>query len=285
MSISAISPLAAGNALRVFLQPPAGALAVRVLRKPTNDIGGLNDTGAALIYDGTESAPLDYTVPANGVSFYYQAFYWDGLAWAASNVVSAQAAVSYGDATTDVLETVRDRLDFGLQAEIAAGRLQPQAGYIKVLTAPPVYEDTKWPVVTVHMQSEAPASRGLGELVEPDDLESGATAWDETEGWLARVQLAIIGWSQNPDERIALRKALRRVIVANLQVFDAAGMMQVEMTQQDMDMLSEFPAPVYQSMCSFTCQAPVRVVTGHDGPVVDVTVTATATNFSPGVAP
>jgi hypothetical protein len=286
MTITALRPLAAGNALRVFLQPPAGALAWRIVRKATNDISGLSDPGAALVYDGDDIAPLDYSVPTNGVTFYYQAFYWDGTTWTPSNALSGQAAATYSDGTIDVLELVRERLDFGMQAEIAAQRLVPQSGIIEVLTAPPVWENTKWPVVTVHMQSDSSQGRALGEVIEPDEQVDGGTGWDEIEGWLCRVQLAIVGWSQNPDERIELRKAVRRIVVANLAVFDAAGMVQIDTTQQDIDMVNgEYPAPVYQTLCTLTCQAPVRVVTGHDDPVTDVTVTATATNLSPGESP
>lgn len=281
MSITSINALAVGNALRVFLAPPATAIYWRVMRKATDDISGANDAAAKLIYEGDEAAPLDYAVPDNGTAFYYRAFYWDGQAWSASASAPGIAAATLMDATTDSMELVRDRIDFGLMAEIAAGRLAPQAGYIKVLTAPPVYEDTRWPVVTVHLQSESPASRGIGEEIESDS-EDTSGVWSEIEGWLARGSLAIVAWTQNPDERIELRKALRRLIVANLQVFDAAGMVQVEIVQQDIDMAGgEFPAPVYQTMCTLSYQAPVRIVTAHADTIVTVNSTLNPTGVAP----
>lgn len=277
-----VVPLAVGNALRLFLQPPAGALYWRVLRKGADTFTGESDPDAVRVYQGTQSVVLDagnqqlgqavYPL-LNGNTYYYRAYYWDGSAWISSSTVGAAPAAAYADASTDVLTVVRDRLDCGLQTEVAAGVLFPDSGGIPVLIAPPMWEDARWPMVTVHLQSEAPSARGLGEMVEPDELDETGTEWNGTEGWLAKVQLTIVGWTQNPDERIALRKSLRRLIVANLSVFDAAGMVQIEFQQQDMDPLTEYPAPVYQVMCTLTCLAPVRVITARDAAIADVTTT------------
>lgn len=274
MSITAASSLAVGNAVRVFLAPPATARLWRLLRKETDDISSEIDPAAVKVYEGTERTPLDYRLLANGTTYYYRVFYWDGSAWTGSASKSAVPAATYADASTDVPSLVRDRLDDGLAAEVAAGRLSPDAGYIKVLNAPPQSEDVNLPVVTVHLESEAPFARGLGEMVEAGEFDALSGEWEETEGWLARVQLSIVGWSLNPDERKELRKALRRLIVANLSVFDEVGMAQIEMQQQDVDALSgEYPAPVYQVMCSFSCLAPVRVITSRDPAIADVTQT------------
>jgi hypothetical protein len=56
------------------------------------------------------------------------------------------------------------------------------------------------------------------------------------------------------------RKALRRIIVANLPVFESFGWMTPNLTMQDDDFVNgEYPAQIYQVMCTFTCVAPVRV--------------------------
>jgi hypothetical protein len=274
MSIIAVTPLAAGSALRVFLLPPASARLWRVLRKQTDDFVDQDDAAALRVYQGTERAPLDAQYLNDGTTYYYRAYYWDGSAWSASNSAYGVPAASFEDASTDVPSVVRDRLEYGFAAEVAAQRLQPGAGLIRVLNAPPLYEDTGWPVVTVHLQSEGSSVRGLGELVDADDLDELAGDFAETEGWLAKVQLTITAWSLNPDERKELRKALRRIIVANLGIFDDAGMVQIDVQLQDMDAVGgEFPAPVYQVMCTLSCLAPVRVITRRDPAILDVTTT------------
>lgn len=271
--IAMIVPLSVGNALRVFLEPPAGAHRWRILRKAVNTFTGQDDPDALLVYDGTEKSALDSELLQNGTPVFYCAFYWDGTTWTPSNVASGTANTTYSDASTDVLTVVRDRLNWGLQNEVQRGVLKPKSGSIQVLTAAPVWESTRWPLVTVHLLNEGPDERGLGELIEPDVFDG--SQWSENEGWLASVQLAVIGWSQNPDERITLRKALRRLIVANLPVFDANGMVKVAFSQQDVDAVSgEYPAPVYQSAGTFTCVAPV-IVGDQVAPITDVQVSLT----------
>lgn len=274
--IEMLEPLSVGNAVRVVLSPPAGSLYWNVLRNTTGVFPSATDPNSTLVFQGSDAAPVDTTGLVNGTKYYYNAFYWNGTTWTADTASSCTPNATYQDSSTDVLSVVRDRIDAGLQVEVARGTLVPQSGAIQVLTAPPVFQDTRWPVVTVHLLSEAPVVRGLGELVETDSFDTTAHLWDESEGWMARVQLAVIGWSQNPDERIALRQALRRLIVANLPVFDANGMLEIEFSQQDVDAISgEYPAPVYQSAGTFTCLAPVIVGDQVDA-ITDVQVTGTS---------
>lgn len=274
--IAMLQPLSVGNAIRVILDPPDGSLRWRILRKVSDTFTGESDPGALLVFEGAEKAALDTASLQNGTPYFYRAFYWNGTAWTSSASASATPNATYEDASTDVLEVVRDRLDKGLQIEVQRQTLVPQSGSISVLTAPPVFQDTRWPVVTVHLLHEGPHERGLGELLVPDTFDQADELWNESEGWLARVQLAVIGWSMNPDERIALRKALRGLIVANLPVFDSHGMVEIEFSQQDVDAVSgEYPAPVYQSAGTFTCMAPV-IVGDQVDEITDVQVTATS---------
>lgn len=270
-----LQPLSVGTAIRVILDPPGGSLRWRILRKVSDSFTGEADPDALLVYEGAEKSTLDTALLQNGTPYFYRAYYWNGTTWAASASASGTPNATYADSSSDVLTIVRDRIDAGLQVEVSRHTLVPQSGSIAVLTAPPAIQDARWPVVTVHLLSEAPAERGLGEVLVPDVLDPSG-AWDESEGWLARVQLAVIGWSQNPDERIELRKALRRIIVANLPVFDAAGMVEVEFSQQDVDAVNgEYPAPVYHTAGTFTCMAPI-IVGDQVGVISDVQVTGTS---------
>jgi hypothetical protein len=257
--ISFIQPIAAGNALRVFLEPPAGAVWCRLLRKGADTFTDQDDPSALLVQEGTDTTVVDIAYLTNGQTYYYKPFYRVGADWVAGATVFATPQAGYDDGSVDVLSFVRDRLDAGLATELERGALAHPDGHIRVLTAPPLFEDAAFPLVTVHLQSEDPKDRALGELIAADSFDAIGGAWTESEGWLARTQLSIIGWTLNPDERIALRQALRRIVVANLPVFDAAGMVEVELQLQDTEDFASFSAPVYQVMATLTCEAPVIV--------------------------
>ena len=274
-----LEPLSVGNAIRVILDPPCGSVYWTILRNTTGVFPSVTDPASQIVYTGKNKAALDFCGLTNGTTYYYCPFYWSGSAWASDTAMSAEPAVTYQDSSTDAMSVVLDRVRVGIANELAAKNLAANSGVIQVLSAPPVFQDTRFPVVTVHLLHEAPAERAVGELLIGDgpDLEN-PSLWDTSNGWLARVQLAVIGWTQNPDERIALRKALRRLMVANLPVFDASGMVEIEFTQQDVDAISgEYPANVYQSLGTFTCMAPV-IVGDQQATFTDVTVTGTAIN-------
>lgn len=265
--ISLIQPVAAGNALRVFLQPPPGALWWRVLRRVDDAFMGESDPEALLVFEGKDKCTLDIAQLVNGTLYYYRPYYRVGAAWVAGNTVTSTPNATYQQVGGDVLSLVRERLDLGLQEEVRRGALCHDQGHIKVLTAPPLFDDTAWPVVTVHLSNESPAERAVGEMVDTDELDDGT--WTEKEGWLARTQLTIMGWSLNPDERIELRRALLRLVQANLPIFDFAGMVDIEFSQQDTEDFATHTVPIYQVLCTFSCLAPAQVASAV-GVVKDV---------------
>jgi hypothetical protein len=274
MSISYVLPLPIGNALKVLLDPPADALTWRVLRTVGTSFTGVDDASAIEVYAGSSRFFVDAALLENGVEYTYGDFYYDGSQWIAGDTAAGTPAASYQDQSTDVLTVVRDRLERGLEVEVARGTLRPADGVVEVLNAPPAFEDTRWPVVTVHVRTDGSGDRAVGESVIPDSFDPLAGQFDESEGWLARVHILIVGWTKNPDERIALRQALRRLVIGNLPVFDAAGMTHIDFQQNDDEEMKAFPVPVYQSVCSLTCSAPA-FVTDAVGVISDVTLTPT----------
>jgi len=286
--ISLLSPLPVGNAVRVTLDGiPDTAEHWRLLRNVTGAFPAFNDAASVVVVDANAGDPLqvvDFGAGlVNGTLTYYQIFYFDGAAWSVDTNPPASCipATTYQDDSTDPQAIVRDRLTLGLAAEIARGALTPApdcSDTIEVLTAPPIYDHTRWPVVSVHMTSSAPVNRAIGELVADDDQDTVSELWDDHEGWHSKVQLTIVGWSLNPDERIALRKAIMRIILANLPVFDAALLLQIEFSQQDLDAISgEYPAPVYETVGTFSCVAPIAI-NAPGAPITDVNVTVTPLN-------
>ena len=260
--ISMIQPLHVGNALRLFLQPPAAAVRWKVLRKGNGTFSGHDDPSAIVAYEGDENVIVDTAFLQNEVMAFYCPFYTsDGATWTAGPVASGTPAAIYEEHTTDVLSFLRDRLEAGLLVEVKRGNFATELGYIQVYTAPPSLEQNlRLPLVTVHLDSEDSSERAIGEDISGDQFDAIGFDWQESEGWLANVRVMVIGWSLNSDERLELRKAIRRIIIANLPVFAAQGWEQVNLSQQDVDAINgEYTAQLYQVMSTFTCLAPVRV--------------------------
>ena len=263
--------LMAGNAVRIFVAPQAGTITTRILRRTADAFTGYDDSGAVLVNDGTQHVVLDVSGLTNGVEYFYRLYHWNGTAWADGGVASITPVATYGDGAVDVLVMLRDRLAAGLAVEVAAGRLTHPKGIIPVRTAPPQDKEEALPIVTLQLASDVQSERAIGEdLIGYED--------GETEGWLSAVRLELMGWSLNPDERNELRRALKRIVLANLAVFDDAGVVQVNFGQNDTEDFTTYAAPMYQTMGDFTCLAPSFVVGGDYVVVTDIPVTADAIN-------
>lgn len=261
-----------GNAIRLMLSPPTGAIRCVLLRKMADTFTGWNDVGAVVVYSGTpESAAMDWTGLTNGFAYYYKLYALVGTVWQESATRSATPMAIDSDLSTDVLSIIRERIDLGLQAEVAAGRINHKNNRIQVLTAPPLYDNTIWPVVTIHVNSDASGERAIGEQFYPDVLSDDGLSWQSAEGWLSRWNVGIQGWCLNPDERITLRKAIKRIVIGNLAVFDTAGMVQIDLSQQDMEDFERYSAPVYQTVGTLTCLAP-SLDASLEGAIVAVSI-------------
>jgi hypothetical protein len=275
--IANLLPLAGGNAVRVFLEPDAGFPAARVLRNLSGVFAGPADPAATVVEALTgETYILDTDGLTNGQIYYYRA--WgtadDGATWVDGGVsVAVTPAASYADPSTDPQELVRSRLEAGLAVEVARGFLKPQSGKIAVNTAPFVIAaGVKFPTCSVHLDNATSGDRALGESMNID--EAVGDHWEATEGWMAHVRLNVVAVSLNSDERIALRKAIRRIIILNLPVFDARGLVQISFTQTDTEQYAENSAPLYFSAGTFDCLVPAFIVETEPS-IADVDVFAT----------
>lgn len=257
MPLTLLQPLPVGNAIRIFYNPPLLAKDWIVLRKGADTFTGWNDAAASVVaYDGQGDAQLDVTALLNGTTYFYRPYWFDGAVWNAEPSMSATPAATFYENGVDPLLVVRDRLEAGFIALIAAGKIETNATKVTILTAPPLFDDTAWPVVTVHCNQDATATRGIGEIVGTDTFEPVTQSWESSEGWLSRVQLSIVCWSLNADERRSLRQALKAIIQANLPVFYGVGMTEIEFQLADTEDFQSYNVPVYQVMSTFTCQAP-----------------------------
>jgi len=293
MEIALLRTVPIGAAVEISLNVDAGVTWLRLLRKPgAATFAGPTDAATRVLDTAIRPSTQTQLLPAlldaagltDGAEYSYCAYGYRAPTWLASAVRTLTLTPTAATAGPDPLDFVVTRLEAGLIAEVAAQRLQPAAGRIPVYTAPPQAEQTPMPVVTVHVDSDQSAERGIGEHVAPDryvnpdapDALSASDYWEEGEGWLSRWSLSVIGWSTNPDERNSLRQALKRIVLGNLPLFEAEGMIQVEFSQRDHEDFTSYNVPMYLTTGSLTCLAPA-VLTGRSGVIDAVTATATAT--------
>lgn len=268
--ITLIEILAIGAALRIHLAPLANATSWRLIRKTTDDFTGHDDVGAVVVYAGkSEKVLLDWSGVFNGFPYFYRLYCFVDGSWISSDSASATASATAESLSVDVRAIVRDRIDAGLQAEISSGNLTNKFNRIQVLNAPPVYTNVTWPVVSVHLENDSAEARAIGEVFGADSFDDDLDLWEDSEGWLSRWSLTIVGWSLNPDERIVLSQAIKKIIIGNLPVFDDAGMLQVDFSQRDVDDFVQYDAPVYQTYCALSCLAP-SIVVGNITAISDV---------------
>lgn len=268
--ISLAQALPAGNAIRILLTPPPQAKRTRLLRRADDVWTDQDDPGALVVLDAAvASSAVDMRSVINGQTYYYRAWHLVGGQWQASRSVPVTAGMTSADGNVDALLFLRERLDLGLREHVVSGRLRHPRGHVPVLTAPPIFEDSPMPVVTLHLTDESARERGIGEMIYRDAAVAEAGRPQQHEGWFAAVRLAVIGWSLNPDERASLRQCLRATILANLPVFDSVGIQQIDWSMQDVEDFTSFSAPVYQVIGAMACVVPVSV-TSVGRPITEV---------------
>jgi hypothetical protein len=262
MAITQISNVSAGNALRIYVAPPAGAAYWSLLRRTDANFTAVDDPDAVVILSNSKVlVPLDYTNLTNGTEYFYCDFAWNGTEYVMGVPVSGTPNAGYQVGAVDVQEFVRERLELGLAVEVAAGRLFPQTGLIPVVTAPyALIDGITFPCVSVHLENDSPGQRSVGES-QFGEIYLGGIGWDLNEGWLASTRLNIVGVSLNGDERIALRKAIKRVVQENLTVFNEVGFVNISLNQVDGEMFTEDQANLFLTNGTFECDAPSYVTT------------------------
>ncbi len=252
--------------MKLRLAPPAGAAAWRILRKDGDTFTGPDDPGALIAYQGDDLTVIDHQFLRNAVEVFYRPYYLVDGQFVAGESVSGVPAPAYEDQSQDAFDILRERLEAGLKVEVDRGVLRADAGFIQVMTAPPPYDNNlRFPLVSIHLESDAPQERAIGE--EFDGIGEDPLTGDflDGHGWVASVRISVVGWSLNPDERNELRKALRRVVIANFEVFASHGMDQVNFEQTNNELLNgEQGANLYLAEGTFSCIAPVSVATRRE---------------------
>lgn len=276
--IAYAAPLAVGNAVKLIVAPPAGTAAVRLLRKTVDGFDGPDDEAAATIAcDPDGGMVIDTAALVNGTPYYYRAYSTpDGVSYTTGETVTVTPACTDGVLGPDVFLLLRERLEVGLKAECAAGRLplNDKGRPIAVLNAPPLVDNLAFPLVTIHLREDASGERAMGDVFAPDAFDVIGGEWSGGEGSLCRIAIDVVGWvSGNSDLRILLRNAMKRVMYGNLEVLQSAGVLMPDFRFSDAEDLEGYATPMFMVQSSLNCLAPYAV-TRTVAPVADVTVTA-----------
>ena len=252
-----------GNAVSLVIMPARrGAVwadAWRLLRRLDDEFTDVDDAEAVLVTDGAQDSEMvsvfDFHGLVNDEPHWYQHFVQFGdEPWEPSgdpvSVTPAYLAEPLF-ASPDFAGLVRERLALGLAEEIKAGRLRHDSGAIPVLTAHPLIEQVKLPVVTVMLVDRRAEVRGIGEDVLPDQFDG--EFWSVFSGWLDRSVLQIAVWALNHADRLRLRDAVQRILMLNLPVLDAAGYLTPDVSEADSTDFESFSAPVFQTVFTLSC--------------------------------
>jgi len=237
-----------GNAVNILVKPLSGTVNWRLLRNTTGTFTGYDDPDAVVVYEGLgtdATQALDIDNLKNGTRYYYREFDYVGNTWVdgdSDSIISVQDDIQVGD---DPFEIVLHRFEDGLLCEIESGRLVTSSGLIDVLTAPPVWDETRWPAVTVKVLSDAITDLVIGNRIRPDVV--SGDQWREFKSYFGKMTLEITGWSLNINTRILLRQIFRRIINMNLDVFAASGFYDLTWSQKDAEDFTSYAAPTYQT--------------------------------------
>ena len=252
-----------GNATSLVVVPDYSVPGVArwcVVRRTDDDFIGVDDPEAVVVAAGEGDVEmtqvLDYQGLTNGQPYWYQHYLHVDGTWAPSgepvSVTPAYLAEPLYTAP-DLAGLVRERLALGLAAEVQAGHLRHESGAIPVLSAQPLIDAVKLPVVTVILTDRRAEVRGIGEGVLPDQWDADGHFWSVYEGWLDRSTVQIAVWSLNHQDRLRLRDAVQRVLMLNLPILDAAGFLTPELSEADSADFESFNAPAFQSVFTLSC--------------------------------
>jgi hypothetical protein len=244
-----------GNAVHLSLSPPEGSVSIRVLRRWDDAFQGPEDAQAHVVFSGSPRiGVVDWLGLVNGVTVHYRLYSLSGDGqWSASDSVSETPQAEYHPVSMDALDLVRERIELGLNAQLSASRLTHPDNRFHVLTAPPVFNNVRLPVVVVMLSEDAPAEHYIGEFMGTETLEDDIRDYH---GWLSRVSLQAVAFSLNPDERRLLRRTLKDIVIANSTIMESAGLQNIDFSISDSEDFESHDAPLYIASGQFSCLAP-----------------------------
>lgn len=254
----------AGNAAIIYLDYLERYQQLRLLRRTDDQFSDQDDPAATLVLELSQLLPDVHTVMhadtglENGQRYWYALYADEGAGWLLTHApMAVDVEPQYAaEDRPDAYDLVTERLRAGMKVEVERNpALGDGNGNLRVLTAPPRINNTLLPVVTVQLSQArpAPAYRGIGDSMPPDDD-------NDYPGMHLQHTLEVIGWSFNPEERSAIRRAIRRVLQANNRVFAAAGLRELDWSESHAEDFQSYDAPMYLANVQVTFVAPQEIV-------------------------
>ncbi len=247
-----------GSAVSLTLRIGPKVEAWRLLRRADAGFTGHDDSDAVVVETGDDCcedpAIFDFAGLTNGVAAHYRLYVREDGVWRASGDSRSVVPAYFAEplySSPDLASLLRTRLFDGLRAEVASGRLAHETGAVPVLSANPLLESVRLPIVTVILAARRAEVRGIGEQVVPDAFENDF--WSVFEGWLDRSTVEVTVWALNHDDRLRLRDAVQRVLMLNLPVLDAAGFLLPDISESEGSDFESFAAPIYHSVFTLSC--------------------------------
>lgn len=267
--IHLLYPLSAGNALRILLSFPAGTTNARLLRRTDEAFTGPDDPDAYVVMGGyLDTSILDWHGLVNGQTYHYRLYVHNGTEWVVDDTRAGVPTSTFQLIQPDPMRAIPQRIEEGLDAWISrVPGIVKGSRKIPVLTAPPLKEAVDFPVVVCGLRDLSPTERALGDMVAPgyEDNDDPA-AWTQNTGWIARCTMEITGWTLNPEQRIRLGNALYAIVLANLEVWNYAGVQRPEFFQRHEEDYQSYNAPVFMVVGTLTFDMTV-VSVGTSGPI------------------
>ena len=262
--ISMLAPHPSGAAVTLRLQCPA--MSWVLLRRLDNNFSAYPDPDALQIDSGDGQLAvvelLDYTGLKNGETVWYRMFEsQDGVSWSPSGA-SRSVTPSYESQpqfhSLDPVELVRERLEVGLNGELELGSITHSRGAVPVLRAPPLFDQTVFPCVTVLLTIRSTEHRFIGDNLISDWYDATNGEIETYQGWLDRSRIEVAVWSLNADERAEMRHAVERILLLNQPIFDAV-FSEMDVSQSDRFDAESYNVPVYQAVFEVSALHPAIV--------------------------
>lgn len=287
-----------GGATRITWVNPTDAAFdhVVILRKSSSTFSGISDPQATRVYSGPgfqfpdtravyRESPaveperqrmfIDHDGVGWNTTWYYAIYATDALESDVSQaVVVGVTQPPISDLIElDTLSVLVAFLESALQTMIDTGTLtiRPNSTSIPVRNAPPRLDDVTFPVVSVHLDRDAPEAFALGDLVY--DVDQNNDAGVKREGYLARQTFSIIAWAgDNPEIRVALYRALKAVLMMSRHLLEELGMANVTIEGRYQEDFESYQMPMYMAWFTLSgvVESSILVPSGNVLATIDV---------------
>jgi len=270
---------------------------VKIVRKTTNLFEGPTDPSATVVYAGGRGiltrpyqtvfrpSPLQHeerhrsTLDTKAVqwatTYYYAAYAMNQD----ETDVSSPALLTVRTPDVSLLEEVdvigllMDYVRAYFKRQIVAHQFDLPAGIteVQVLDSPPLIDSVTFPCISLHLDSDAPDAYLIGD--DTNQLNTEGDTAVHRRGYLASFNLAITGWTENPEIRRHLYRHLKGCLFSARQLLEQSGVMNTTLTGRYGEDFESYNLPMFSAAFNLKgdLQASVRVIP-VEGTIAAITV-------------